>query len=217
MYPVEPSAIRKFLGNLFLFSSPYDYHRVVIAAGEERRRLIEAHLPLARRVARRYAGRGERPDDLAQVGALALVRAVDRCDPSRVELPAYLARCVEGEIRHHLRDRAATVRLPAALAADAARELPLGDEIASPDAGARRRPARPCGGRERRARARRPRAVDRAAPLLLRLHPVRCGRAARPLAGACLAAARRGDREDAPPAPGPRFVTTGTSRYSQGR
>jgi RNA polymerase sigma factor (sigma-70 family) len=63
-------------------------------------------------VARRYAGRGERPDDLAQVGALALVRAVDRCDPSRVELPAYLARCVEGEIRHHLRDRAATVRLP---------------------------------------------------------------------------------------------------------
>jgi RNA polymerase sigma-B factor len=84
----------------------------VIRAADERRRLIEAHLPLARRVARRYAGRGERPDDLAQVGALALVRAVDRCDPSRVELPAYLARCVEGEIRHHLRDRAATVRTP---------------------------------------------------------------------------------------------------------
>ncbi len=84
----------------------------MISVGDERRRLIEAHLPLARSVARRYAGRGERPDDLAQVGALALVRAVDRCDPSRVELPAYLARCVEGEIRHHLRDRAATVRLP---------------------------------------------------------------------------------------------------------
>ena len=105
----------------------------MIAAGEERRRLIEAHLPLARRVARRYAGRGERPDDLAQVGALALVRAVDRCDPSRAELPAYLARCVEGEIRHHLRDRAATVRRPRAVPGIAPAVLPIGDEIASAD------------------------------------------------------------------------------------
>ncbi len=106
----------------------------MISAGDERRRLIEAHLPLARRVARRYAGRGERADDLAQVGALALVRAVDRCDPSRAELPAYLARCVEGEIRHHLRDRAATVRVPRH-----ARPAPPtaglnGDELPSSDA-----------------------------------------------------------------------------------
>jgi len=84
----------------------------VIAAPEERRRLIEAHLPLARRVAQRYAGRGEGADDLAQVGALALVRAVDRCDPARAELTAYLAMCVDGEIRHHLRDRASIVRTP---------------------------------------------------------------------------------------------------------
>src|SRR3954467_3686837 len=82
------------------------------AVGEERRQLIEAHLPLSRRVALRYAGRGERSDDLAQVGALALVRAVDRCDPERPELGAYLARCVEGEIRHYLRDRASVVRVP---------------------------------------------------------------------------------------------------------
>jgi RNA polymerase sigma-B factor len=84
----------------------------MVASGDERLRLIEAHLPLARRLALRYAGRGEPTDDLVQVGALALVRAVDRCDPTRKELPAYLTRCVDGELRHHLRDRAAVVRGP---------------------------------------------------------------------------------------------------------
>lgn len=78
----------------------------------DRLRLIEAHLPLARRVALRYSGRGEHTDDLVQVGALALVRAVCRCDPTRKELPAYLARCVDGEVRHHLRDRATVLRFP---------------------------------------------------------------------------------------------------------
>ncbi len=101
----------------------------MIAAGDERHRLIEAHLPLARRVARRYAGRGERPDDLAQVGALALVRAVDRCDPSRAQLPAYLARCVEGEILNHLRDRASVVRLPRTAPGRPAAVLALEDEL----------------------------------------------------------------------------------------
>jgi RNA polymerase sigma-B factor len=105
----------------------------MIAAGDERRRLIEAHLPLARRVARRYAGRGERPEDLAQVGALALVRAVDRCDPARAELPAYLARCVDGEIRHHLRDRAATVRSPRHAPAQPAAVQLDDNEVAGPD------------------------------------------------------------------------------------
>jgi RNA polymerase sigma-B factor len=47
------------------------------------------------------------------VGALALVRAVDRHDRTRTaELSGYLGRCVEGEIRRHLRDRAASIRLP---------------------------------------------------------------------------------------------------------
>jgi RNA polymerase sigma-B factor len=78
----------------------------------ERDHLIEAHLPVARYLAGKYARRRDQADDLAQVGALALVRAVDRCDPERPELGAYLARCVEGEIRHYLRDRASVVRVP---------------------------------------------------------------------------------------------------------
>ncbi|HET7043515.1 MAG TPA: sigma-70 family RNA polymerase sigma factor [Gaiellaceae bacterium] len=83
------------------------------AAQVERERLIVRHLPLVDVIARRFERSGERREDLVQVGALALVRAVDRRDPARMaELTGYLARCVEGEIRRHLRDRAASVRLP---------------------------------------------------------------------------------------------------------
>ena len=78
-----------------------------------RSQLIEAHLPLVRRIAGRFSGRGERFEDLVQVGAIGLIGAVDRCDPERVsELRAYVASCVEGEIRRHLRDRCAVVRIP---------------------------------------------------------------------------------------------------------
>jgi RNA polymerase sigma-B factor len=79
----------------------------------ERRELIESYLPLAGQVARRFAHSRERQEDLTQVAALALVQAIDRRDPERPgALPAYVSRCVEGEVRRHLRDRSATVRLP---------------------------------------------------------------------------------------------------------
>ena len=83
------------------------------APDSDRCRMIESHLPLVQDVASRFAHFGEPREDLVQVGALALVRAVDRVDPGRPRsLRAYLASCVEGEVRRHLRDRAAVVRLP---------------------------------------------------------------------------------------------------------
>ncbi len=91
------------------------------SARETRRLLIESHLPLVHDVACRFAQFGEAREDLEQVGALALVRAVDRSDPARaVTLRAYLARCVEGEVRRHLRDRASLVRLPRRVQAEEA-------------------------------------------------------------------------------------------------
>jgi len=87
--------------------------------GGERARLIEAHLPLVRRTASRFAGRGESVEELVQVGSLALVTAVDRARRvAPAMLTAYVARCVEGEIRRHLRDRATVVRVPRRLWAD---------------------------------------------------------------------------------------------------
>jgi RNA polymerase sigma-B factor len=66
---------------------------------------IEAHLPLVRSIARRYARRGEPLEDLVQVGTIGLIKAVDRFDPGRDRDLAALARpSIEGEIRHHLRD-----------------------------------------------------------------------------------------------------------------
>src|SRR4051812_24852138 len=70
-----------------------------------RTEVIEAHLPLVRSIARRYAGRGEPLEDLVQVGTVGLIKAVDRYDPERHRDLAALARpSIEGEIRHHLRD-----------------------------------------------------------------------------------------------------------------
>jgi RNA polymerase sigma-B factor len=86
-----------------------------------RRLLIERHLPLVRSIARRFAG-AEPLDDLAQVGAIGLIKAADRFDAARgVAFSAYAAPFIAGEIRHHLRDRCAPVRVPRHLQAQGVR------------------------------------------------------------------------------------------------
>jgi RNA polymerase sigma-B factor len=81
--------------------------------------LIERHLPLVRALAWRYAGGPEPVEDLFQVGAIGLIKAVDRYDPARGgPLEPYAAAVIAGEIRHHLRDRCAPVRLPRRLRHD---------------------------------------------------------------------------------------------------
>ena len=78
-----------------------------------RERLIESYLPLVYSLARRYAHRGERLEDLVQVGAIGLIKAVDRFDPTRgVSLSAFATPNILGEMRRHLRDRSELVRVP---------------------------------------------------------------------------------------------------------
>jgi RNA polymerase sigma-B factor len=78
--------------------------------------LVRGLLPLAHRLARRYDGMGESRDDLVQVAAIGLMKAVDRYDPSRgAPLRAYAGRMADGELRHHLRDTGALLHLPRAL------------------------------------------------------------------------------------------------------
>ncbi|MEV6521047.1 sigma-70 family RNA polymerase sigma factor [Longispora sp. NPDC051575] len=78
-----------------------------------RARVIEKNLPMAHQLARRYSGRGEPGDDLAQVAALALVRAVDGYDPDR-EVPflGYAVPCVLGALKRHFRDSCWDIRVP---------------------------------------------------------------------------------------------------------
>jgi RNA polymerase sigma-B factor len=80
---------------------------------ETRQRLIESHLPLVKALARRYAGPGAELDDLVQVGAVGLIKASDRFDPEKgVAFATFAAPTIEGEIRHHLRDRGSALRIP---------------------------------------------------------------------------------------------------------
>jgi RNA polymerase sigma-B factor len=78
-----------------------------------RLRAIEAGLPLARRLAIRYRGRGEPLDDLYQVAALALVKAVDGYDPARqAAFTSYAVPTVVGALKRHFRDSTWRVRVP---------------------------------------------------------------------------------------------------------
>jgi RNA polymerase sigma-B factor len=78
-----------------------------------RERLIEAYLPLAQSLARRFAHRGERVEDLEQVGSIGLIKAVDRFEPSRgVDFAAFAVPNIVGEIKRHLRDRSSLIRVP---------------------------------------------------------------------------------------------------------
>jgi RNA polymerase sigma-B factor len=81
-----------------------------------REALVERHLPLVRSLARRYAGRGESLDDIEQVGAIGLIKAIDRYELSRdVALTTYATPNVVGEIKRHFRDKGWAIRVPRAL------------------------------------------------------------------------------------------------------
>jgi RNA polymerase sigma-B factor len=84
-----------------------------LAAREE---LIERYMSLVRSLARRYANRGEQLDDLVQIGAIGLIKAIDRFDLERgVELTTYATPNIIGEIKRHFRDRGWAVRVPRGL------------------------------------------------------------------------------------------------------
>src|SRR4029453_6891024 len=80
-----------------------------LAAREE---LIERYMSLVRSLARRYAYRGEQLDDLVQIGAIGLIKAIDRFDLERgVELTTYATPNIIGEIKRHFRDKGWSVRV----------------------------------------------------------------------------------------------------------
>jgi RNA polymerase sigma-B factor len=75
--------------------------------------LAELMLPLARSLARRYAGRGEPLDDLEQVACVGLLKAIDRFDVSReVRFATFAVPTIAGELKRHFRDRGWMLRVP---------------------------------------------------------------------------------------------------------
>jgi RNA polymerase sigma-B factor len=78
-----------------------------------RERAIQAWMPMAERLARRYTHRGEAIEDIRQSAMIGLIKAVDRFDPrAGAEFVPYALPTILGEIRRHFRDRAWAVRVP---------------------------------------------------------------------------------------------------------
>ena len=83
---------------------------------QAREQLIEQYMSLVRSLARRYAYRGEQLEDLVQIGAIGLIKAIDRFDLERgVELTTYATPNIIGEIKRHFRDKGWAVRVPRGL------------------------------------------------------------------------------------------------------
>jgi RNA polymerase sigma-B factor len=81
-----------------------------------REQLIEQYMSLVRSLARRYSYRGEQLEDLVQIGAIGLIKAIDRFDIERgVELTTYATPNIIGEIKRHFRDKGWSVRVPRGL------------------------------------------------------------------------------------------------------
>lgn len=75
--------------------------------------LVEGYLPLARAVARKFAGRGAEMEDLEQVASIALLKALERFEPERgFRFVTYAVPTITGDLRNHLRDRAGLMRMP---------------------------------------------------------------------------------------------------------
>ncbi|MGP4052113.1 RNA polymerase sigma factor SigF [Streptomyces sp. 2A115] len=75
--------------------------------------LVKAWLPMANRIAMRYRGRGESVEDLCQVAALGLVKAVDRYDTSHgCAFESYAIPTITGEIKRHFRDHMWVLHVP---------------------------------------------------------------------------------------------------------
>jgi RNA polymerase sigma-B factor len=77
--------------------------------------LVRRHADLAASIARRYRGKGVDEDDLLQVANMALLKAIQRYDPSIGTIRPYAAATISGELKRLLRDKGWSVRVPRSL------------------------------------------------------------------------------------------------------
>jgi RNA polymerase sigma-B factor len=97
-----PSMPATAVGSEELFNRWF-MHREV----QDRDALIERFLPLARKLAHRYATSTEPHEDLVQVASLGLLKAVERFDPTRgFAFTSFAVPTIVGELKRYFRDSA---------------------------------------------------------------------------------------------------------------
>lgn len=78
-----------------------------------RNRIVEENLYIAQMIAKKFVGRGVEYDDLMQVASLALMKGVERFDPSKgVKFSTFITPTIAGEIKNYFRDRSRLIHLP---------------------------------------------------------------------------------------------------------
>ncbi|MBR3763587.1 MAG: sigma-70 family RNA polymerase sigma factor [Clostridia bacterium] len=74
--------------------------------------LVEGYLPLCRSIARRFRGQGVEQEDLEQVAAMVLMKALDRFEPERgFKFSTFAMPTIAGEVRNYLRDKGGAIRV----------------------------------------------------------------------------------------------------------
>jgi RNA polymerase sigma-B factor len=77
-----------------------------------RERIVRDLMPMAERIARRFATSMHPREDLAQVAGIGLLKAIERFDASRdAQFATYAHALMTGEVRRHIRD-SRMVRIP---------------------------------------------------------------------------------------------------------
>ncbi|MDD5987362.1 MAG: SigB/SigF/SigG family RNA polymerase sigma factor [Eubacteriales bacterium] len=78
-----------------------------------RNKIVEENLYMVDILIRKYLGKGVDRDDLYQVGALALINAVERFDPSKgYEFSSFATPTILGEIKKYFRDKGWSLKVP---------------------------------------------------------------------------------------------------------
>ena len=98
---------------------------------ESRNKVVEGNLKLVLSVIKKFNNRGENLDDLFQVGAMGLIKAIDNFDFSHgVKFSTYAVPMIIGEIRRYLRDNS-KIRVSRSLKDIAYKALQYKDEYLS--------------------------------------------------------------------------------------
>lgn len=114
-----------------LTSSDMEELMIKIKMGDERARekFVVANLRLVLSVVHRFGGRGDKADDMFQVGCVGLMKAIDNFDSSlNVKFSTYAVPMIIGEIKRYLRDNN-SVRVSRSLRDIAYKALQAKDEL----------------------------------------------------------------------------------------